>query len=30
MDKKLGFMGVGNMRETLVKGLIASKSAAPS
>jgi pyrroline-5-carboxylate reductase len=29
-DKKLGFIGVGNMGEALVKGLIASKAAAPS
>jgi pyrroline-5-carboxylate reductase len=29
-DKKLGFLGVGNMGEALVKGLIASKAAAPS
>jgi pyrroline-5-carboxylate reductase len=28
-DKKLGFIGVGNMGEALVKGLIASKAAAP-
>jgi pyrroline-5-carboxylate reductase len=29
-DKKLGFIGVGNMGEALVKGLIASKAAEPS
>jgi pyrroline-5-carboxylate reductase len=29
-DKKLGFIGVGNMGEALVKGLIGSKAAAPS
>src|SRR5216684_3132870 len=28
--KKLGFIGVGNMGEALVKGLIASKAAAPA
>lgn len=30
MDKRLGFIGVGNMGEALVKGLIASKAAQPS
>ena len=29
-DKKLGFIGAGNMGEALVKGLIASKAAKPS
>jgi pyrroline-5-carboxylate reductase len=29
-DKRLGFIGVGNMGEALVKGLIASKAAAPA
>jgi pyrroline-5-carboxylate reductase len=29
-DKKLGFIGTGNMGEALVKGLIASKAAKPS
>src|SRR5438309_5009875 len=29
-DKKLGFIGVGNMGEALVKGLIASKAASPA
>src|SRR5437764_293348 len=28
-DKKLGFIGAGNMGEALVKGLIATKAAAP-
>src|SRR5216684_1537023 len=28
--EKLGFIGVGNMGEALVKGLIASKAAAPA
>ncbi len=30
MDLKLGFIGVGNMGEALVKGLISSKAAVPS
>src|SRR5438067_13309217 len=29
-NEKLGFIGVGNMGEALVKGLIASKAAAPA
>jgi pyrroline-5-carboxylate reductase len=29
-DKKLGFIGAGNMGEALVKGLIATKAAAPA
>jgi pyrroline-5-carboxylate reductase len=29
-DKRLGFIGVGNMGEALVKGLIASKAASPA
>src|ERR687884_1598192 len=29
-DRKLGFIGVGNMGEALVKGLIATKAAAPA